>query len=152
MNKTDFDQGYDAGVLRALAVLDDAERELKSLDDDKSGFQRACYVRAICMAKSHIKRLMREQKIHSPLAQARDFASAAAVLRNRANETRSDGLQAQAMDLERIADYLSVAAVATLPATHTPAPIGGQILQTLCAQFSLEPYQVRAIEQAHGIT
>ena len=65
MNKTDFDQGYDAGVLRALAVLDDADKELKSLDDDKSGFQRACYVRAICMAKGHIKRLMREQKISS---------------------------------------------------------------------------------------
>lgn len=63
MNKTDFDQGYDAGVLRALAVLDDADKELKDLDDDKSGFQRACYVRAVCMAKCHIKRLMREQKI-----------------------------------------------------------------------------------------
>ena len=65
MNKPDFDQGYDAGVLRALAVLDDADKELKSLDDDKSGFQRACYVRAICMAKLHVKRLMREQKINA---------------------------------------------------------------------------------------
>ncbi len=68
MNKTDFDQGYDAGVLRALAVLDDADAELKSLDDDRSGFQRACYVRAICMAKGHIKRLMREHKIDADRA------------------------------------------------------------------------------------
>ncbi len=116
MNKTDFDQGYDAGVLRALAVLDDADAELKSLDDDKSGFQRACYVRAICMAKGHVKRLMREQKIGVPSEMAKDFAVAAAVLRNRANETRADGLQAEALNLERIADYLSVAAIAALPA------------------------------------
>ena len=117
MNKTDFDQGYDAGVLRALAVLDDADKELKSLDDDKSGFQRACYVRAICMAKLHMRKLIREQKIQSPSAHARDFAVAAAVLRNRANETRADGLQAEAANLERIADYFSVAAVAALPET-----------------------------------
>jgi hypothetical protein len=97
MNKTDFDQGYDAGVLRALAVLDDADNELKLLDDDKSGFQRACYVRAICMAKMHMKRLLQEQKVQR-------------------------------------------------------AQIQGDSLQTLCEQFSLEPYQVRAIEQAHGIT
>ena len=97
MNKTDFDQGYDAGVLRALAVLDDADSELKRLDDDKSGFQRACYVRAICMAKMHMKRLLQEQKVQQ-------------------------------------------------------AQLQGDSLQTICEQFSLELYQVRAIEQAHGIT
>lgn len=97
MNKTDFDQGYDAGVLRALSVLDDADRELKCLDDDKSGFQRACYVRAICMAKLHMKNLMREQRV-------------------------------------------------------SRSPIRGDELRSLCEQLSLEPYQVRAIEKACGIT
>lgn len=48
--------------MRALSVLDDADKELKSLDDDKSGFQRACYVRAVCVAKTHIKQLIGEQK------------------------------------------------------------------------------------------
>jgi len=32
------------------------------------------------------------------------------------------------------------------------SPLSGSALKQICKQLSMEPYQVRAIEQAHGIT
>ena len=53
--------------------------------------------------------------------------------------------------LQTAEDNIALMRRALAAAGHAPQPLTGHALETLCEQMSIEPYQVRAVEQALGI-